>query len=145
VLSQRLMRRPSTEDIAGEIGAPVKDVNRILNMTCDLFSLEGGKPGEESTAVVDLHEDYTYSPERTFLRKAFRDDTMLVLDTLKDTEKEILICRFQLDGGERHTLKKIGARMGISPETVRQIELKALSKIRRRVEYLHDGPCMEAT
>jgi RNA polymerase primary sigma factor len=144
VLSQRLMRRPGTEDIAGEIGVPVKDVNRVLNMTCDLFSLETGGPGEESAAVVDQHEDYTYSPERALFRKAFRDDTMLVLDTLKDTEKEILICRFQLDGGERHTLKRIGARMGISPETVRQIELKALNKIRRHAENLKNSAYVEA-
>ncbi|MDR1618251.1 MAG: RNA polymerase sigma factor RpoD/SigA [Treponema sp.] len=144
VLCQRLMRQPSTEDIAGEIGVPVKDVNYILSMTCSPFSLEAEGVDEESAAVVDLHEDYTYSPERALFRKAFRDDTMLILDTLKDTEKEVLVCRFQLDGGERHTLKKIGARMGISPETVRQIEMKALNKIRRRVEYLRDDPCMEA-
>jgi RNA polymerase primary sigma factor len=144
VLCQRLMRQPSTKDIAGEIGASVEDVNYILNMACSLFSLENEGVNDESAAVVDLHEDYTYSPERTFLRKAFRDDTMLVLDTLKDNEREILIRRFQLDGGERHTLKRIGARMGVSPETVRQIELKALNKIRRRVEDMRDSACMEA-
>jgi RNA polymerase primary sigma factor len=133
-LSQRLMRRPRTEDIAEEIGVPVEEVNRILSMTFDLLSLENEGPGDESPMVVDLHEDYTYSPERTLFKKVFRDNTMLVLDTLKKIEKEILICRFQLDGGERHTLKKIGARMGISPETVRQIELKALNKIRHQAE-----------
>jgi RNA polymerase primary sigma factor len=143
-LSQQLMRQPRAEDIAGEIGVPVEDVNRILGMTFKFLSLENEEAGDECSSVVDLHEDYTYSPERTFFRKAFRDDTMLVLDTLKDTEKEILTCRFPLDGGERHTLKKIGARMGISPETVRQIELRALNKIRRHAEKLKGCACMEA-
>jgi RNA polymerase primary sigma factor len=144
-LSQRLMRRPRAEDIAGEIGVPMEDVNRILSMTFNFLSLEESEgAGGESPSVVDLHEDYTYSPERALFRKVFRDGTMSALDTLKDTEREILICRFQLDGGERHTLKKIGARMGISPETVRQIEMKALNKIRRHAEELRSCACMEA-
>ncbi|MDR1898523.1 MAG: RNA polymerase sigma factor RpoD/SigA [Treponema sp.] len=144
ILSQKLMHQPKTEDIAREIGVPVKDVNYILNMTCSHLSLENEGDGEESAAVVDLHEDYTYSPERALFRKVFRDDTMLVLDTLKDTEKKILVYRFQLDGGERRTLKNIGAKMGISPETVRQIEIKALNKIRGHAEELKSCAYLEA-
>jgi RNA polymerase primary sigma factor len=138
------MHQPRTEDIAREIGVPVEDINYILNMTCSPLSLENEGDGEESAAVVDLHEDYTYSPERTLFRKVFRDDTMLVLDTLKDTEKKILVYRFQLDGGERRTLKNIGAKMGISPETVRQIEIKALNKIRGPAEELKNRAYLEA-
>jgi RNA polymerase primary sigma factor len=135
-LSQLHMRRPRTAEIAQEIGVSVADVEYILNMTNSLLSLEGESSGEESSGMMELHEDYTYSPERAFLRKSSRADTLRFLDRLKDREKRILTYRYQLNGGEQYTLKKIGDKMGISPETVRQIELRALRKIRPHAEEL---------
>ena len=135
-LSQTLMRRPRTEEVAAEIGVPVEDIEFILNITNSFISLEMDTGDDEATAVVDLHEDYTYSPERAFMKKSYRDATMHFLSRLKDRERRILIYRFQLNGDERHTLKTIGDKMGISPETVRQIELKALQKMRCHAEEL---------
>jgi RNA polymerase primary sigma factor len=83
---------------------------------------------------MDLHEDYTYSPERDFMRKSSKAAALKVLDRLKEKEKRILVYRYQLNGCETHTLKKIGDKMGISPETVRQIEMKALKKMRSHAE-----------
>ena len=87
---------------------------------------------------MELHGDYTYSPERALLRKSSRDETLRFLDRLKDREKRILTYRYQLNGGEQYTLKNIGDKMGISAETVRQIEMRALRKIRPHVEELQN-------
>lgn len=142
-LSQVLMRQPNTDEIAEEIGIPLEDVEYILYMTNGMVSLEM-EGTDDSAAVVDLHEDYTYSPERAMLKKSSRDDTLRFLSRLKERERRILTYRYQLDGGEQYTLKKIGAKMGLSPETVRQIEIRALNKIRRDGRALWDALYDEA-
>ena len=91
---------------------------------------------------MDYHEDYTYSPERALMKKNSRESTLKVLNQLKDREKRILIYRYQLDGGQPQTLKKIGHKMGLSTETVRQIEFKALKKLRSHADELRT--CIEA-
>jgi RNA polymerase primary sigma factor len=143
-LSQALMRQPKTSEIAEEIGVSVDDVEYIMTITNGLVSLERETSDEESAAMVmDLHEDYTYSPERAFMRKSSQAEALKVLDRLKEKEKRILVYRYQLNGCETHTLKKIGDKMGISPETVRQIEMKALKKMRSHAEELRNC-CVEA-
>ena len=132
------MHQPSSEEIAEEIGVSVEEVDNVLSMTSDLISLEMDAGNDDSATVVDLHEDYTYSPERTVLRKYSRSDTLHFLNRLKEKERRILMYRYRLDGGERYTLKKIGDKMGLSPETVRQIEIKALKKIRREAGELRN-------
>ncbi len=144
-LSQELMRKPSSEEIAYEIGISACEVNNILNLTSGMVSLEMDcSNDEDSASVVELYEDYTYSPERALLKKSARDDTIRYLNRLKEREKRILTYRFQLNGGERYTLKKIGDKMGISPETVRQIELKALQKMRQDAADLKNFVTLEA-
>jgi RNA polymerase primary sigma factor len=130
-LSQSLMRQPHTEEIAVEMGLPVEDIEEVLRMTHGLLSLEMEAGYDESTAMMDLQEDYTYSPERTVFKNSSRDAARRILSRLKERERRILIYRYQLDGGEPYTLKTIGAKMGLSPEAVRQIEKKAINKIRR--------------
>ncbi|MDR2071104.1 MAG: RNA polymerase sigma factor RpoD/SigA [Treponema sp.] len=130
ILSQTFMRQPSTEEIAKYLSIAKEEVALILSMTNGLIPLESNLEDSESSSVMDIHEDYTYNPERAMMRKSIQDETLRFLDRLKDREKRILMYRYQLNGCERYTLKKIGDKMGISPETVRQIEIKALKKIR---------------
>ena len=136
VLSQLYMRQPKVEELASEIGVSKGDVEFILNLTHDIISLETNFSGEDSVPVIELHEDYTYNPERALIRKSSREATLRVLSHLKDREKRILTYRYQLNGGDRPTLKSISRKMGLSTETVRQIEIKAIQKLRSHAEEL---------
>ncbi|MCL2800820.1 MAG: RNA polymerase sigma factor RpoD/SigA [Treponema sp.] len=128
VLCQSLMQQPKSSDIANELGLPVKVVDSFINM--DNYS--------DDVNIVDIHEDYTYSPELNYMKQISHDDTMFLLNNLKDREKRIINYRFQLNGCEYHTLREIGCKMDISPETVRQIEQKALKKIRSRADEIRE-------
>jgi RNA polymerase primary sigma factor len=143
-MNQTLQRQPTTVEIAACVGMEVEDVEYILNITNNPVSLETDVGSDETTMVMDLHEDYTYSPERELLRKSTKDITVKFLDSLMEREKQILIYRYQLNGCEKQTLKTIGDEMGISPETVRQIELKAIRKMRANAEKLRESVYVEA-
>jgi RNA polymerase primary sigma factor len=129
-LSQSLQHQPRNDEIADELGVSVQDVDYILNMSSGPLSLELDINNDDSTTVMQIHEDYTYCPERTLFRQYYRDGARRFLDRLKDREKQVLSLRFQLVDGEPYTLKEIGVKLDLSPETIRQIEKKALAKIR---------------
>jgi len=135
-LSQSFMRKPKAEEIAAEIGVPKQEVEYLINLSQDFLPFEVEPGSSESTAVVELHEDYTYSPERALMKKNSRESTLQILKHLKDRERRILIYRFQLNGGRRYTLKGVSTKLGLSTETVRQIELKALNKLRSHANEL---------
>jgi len=137
-LCQTLGHQPQSTDIAMELGISVQDVDSIINMTADSIPFENNMD-DESINPVYIHEDYTYSPERNLMKKFSRDNTMRILNNLKDKEKRILSYRYQLNGCEYHTLREIGEKLNISPETVRQIEMRALKKIRRHANELMEG------
>ncbi|GHV50204.1 hypothetical protein AGMMS49579_03400 [Spirochaetia bacterium] len=140
-LSQSLMHQPGSAELAAAIGVSVEEVEQILGITNGLVSLDvvgDQRSPEDSSAVTDFHEDNTYNPEQDLLRKSSHTDTMRILNRLKDRERRILTYRYQLDGCERHSLKTIGDKMGISPEAVRQIEIRALRKMRSNAEELRD-------
>jgi RNA polymerase primary sigma factor len=134
-LNQILMRQPTVEEIAEDLHVPVEEVKDIMALTDITLSLEMDVGDDNVGTLADLHEDYTYNPEKTFMRKNTRHATLRVLDLLKDREKRILMYRYQFSG-EQHTLKNIGAKMGISAETVRQIEIRALKKMRGHADEL---------
>jgi RNA polymerase primary sigma factor len=143
-MNQTLQRESTTAEIAAYVGMEVEDVEYILNITNTPVSLETDVGFDENTMIVDLHEDYTYSPERELLRKSTKDMTVKFLDNLMERERKILIYRYQLNGCEKQTLKTIGDEMGISPETVRQIELKAIQKMRANAEEIRESVYVEA-
>ncbi|MDR2304433.1 MAG: RNA polymerase sigma factor RpoD/SigA [Treponema sp.] len=140
-LSQTLMHQPRSDEIAEAIGVTVEDVEGILNIVSTPISLEPENEEDENPSFMELHEDYTYNPEQAMLREDSRREALDCLANLKDRERRILMYRYELGGCEHHTLKKIGDKMGISPETVRQIELKALKKIRIHAEKIRSYLC----
>jgi len=143
VLCQTLMHQPRNCDIAKELGIPLKDVDAFINLSADSVSFDQNE-NDEITSAVDIHEDYTYSPERNLMKQADREDAMLVLNKLKDREKRILTYRYQLNGCEHYTLREIGNKLDISPETVRQIEKRAIRKIRIHANELKENFYVQA-
>jgi len=129
-LCQTLMHQPGNSDIAKELGIPVGEVDSTIKMAAGSMPYEQFYGEDENMSVIDVHEDYTYSPERNLLKQFSHDGTKLILDNLMDREKSIINYRYQLNGCERRTLREIGGKFDISAETVRQIEIKALKKIR---------------
>jgi RNA polymerase primary sigma factor len=129
-LSQSLQHQPRAEDIADELGISVQDVDFITNMSSSHLSLELEINQDDSTTVMQVHEDYTYCPERTVFQQYYRDGAQRFLERLKDRERQVLSYRYQLVDGEPYTLKEIGDKLDLSPETVRQIEKKAMAKMR---------------
>jgi RNA polymerase primary sigma factor len=144
VLCQTLMHQPKNSDIAKELGITVKEVDKIYEMAAGFIPLEQYAQNDEAADAVDIHEDYTYCPERSLMKQFSRDSTMKVLNNLKDREKRVLSYRYQLNGCERYTLKEIGDKFNISPETVRQIEVKALKKISSHANELRECLYVEA-
>lgn len=136
-LSQTLMRRPSTEEIAKEVGMESEDVVQILNISHGPVSLDSDINAESGT-LHDVFEDYSYSPDQEVMDNALREETIKFLERLREKEKQILLYRFAFYGGKKYTLKRISDEMGISPETVRQIELRALRKLREHAGELRE-------
>jgi RNA polymerase primary sigma factor len=135
-LSQLYMRSPKIEEIAEEVGVPRADVELILNFSRDTVSMESSGDCDESGEVFESVEDITYSPEQALMKKSSQEAAIKVLDFITDREKNILIYRYRLNGGSKHTLQNIGDKLGLSAEAIRQIESKAIQKLRSHTEYL---------
>ena len=144
ILSQTRMSQPNNMDIAEELGIPLRELDYIINMTSGPLPIEPDYYGVDSYPVLDIQVDYTYSPERNLLKKSSKDDTMRILNRLKKNERQILSYRYQLNGESRQTLREISDIMDISPETVRQIEMRALKKIRCHANELKECVYTEA-
>jgi RNA polymerase primary sigma factor len=135
-LSQIYSRKPKIKEIAAEVGVPQRDLESVLSFSHEIVSLNTERDGEGSTSVIEYFEDNTYNPEQALMKKSSREATLELLNTLKDRERNVLIHRYKLHGGKWHSLKDVSNMMGLSPETIRQIELKALGKLRGPAEEL---------
>lgn len=136
-LSQELMKEPSVAEIAKEVGMTEEDVVQLQDIAGNVVSLDISI-NEKNGTLMDVYEDMTYSPEHELFQKNLKESTRRTLEKLMERERQILMYRFSFYGGKKYTLKKIGEEMGISPETVRQIEMRALRKLRSQADVLRD-------
>ncbi|HUX41900.1 MAG TPA: RNA polymerase sigma factor RpoD/SigA [Rectinemataceae bacterium] len=128
ILTQKLQREPLDAEVAAELGVSAEAVAELRAMASSVVSLES-ELDTESGGVIDIYEDWSYSPDTAMIAENLREETARMLTLLMEKERRILMYRFEL-AGERRTLKTIGDELGISPETVRQIEKRALRKLR---------------
>lgn len=141
LLNQELSRKPSIEEIARDLNEDPEDVAALVNSAGSVFSLDSTFDDDSGT-LMDMYEDKSYNPDDELMKKSFREETMKFLEHLLEKEKQILLYRFSFYGGEKYTLKHIGDEMGISPETVRQIEIRAIKKLKEHAvelkEYIYN-------
>ena len=135
-LAQALGREPLTEEIAAEMGMEVEKVEQVKKISQKTISLETpvGDEDEDSTLEQFVEDDKTISPERSTAQKFLKEHVREILGGLKPRERRILEMRFGLDGGETHTLEEVGSKFGVTRERIRQIEAKALQRIRESRE-----------
>jgi len=135
--AQEYFRQPSLEELAAYTGMKEQDVSSVMDLASSTISLDSEINLNNGT-LLDVLEDNSFSPDRELVKKSLEEDTRRFLDVLRDREKTILMYRFAFDGGKKQTLKMIGEKMGISPETVRQIEMRALKKLRHEAEPIRE-------
>lgn len=138
VLSQSLMREPTPEEVGTEVGLDGAEVEKICGLANTMVSLDSEINDEDSGTFHDVFEDYSYSPDAVLMKDSMREETLRFLERLKERERQILLYRFAFKGGKKYTLKSISDEMGISPETVRQIEIRALKRLRQEADVLRE-------
>lgn len=134
-LSQTLSREPTRGEIALELGIAEHLVHEALDMSGSVVPLEADTDDDEAGSILDVYADETYSPDIELIRGDAREKTVALLEALMEKEREVLIYRFEFYGNGKKTLKGIGESMGISAETVRQIEKRAIRKLRDQYDY----------
>ncbi len=137
ILTQRYLRKPSISEVAEELKMNEEDIVSILSVTNNFISLDS-QLNSDSGTFHDICEDYSYNPDSELMAKNLHEDTMRFLEHLLEQERRILLYRFSFYGGKKYTLKRIGEKLGISPETVRQIEMRAIKKLRVHSEELKE-------
>ena len=135
--SQEYFRSPTAEELASHTNMNASEVCAVLDLAANTVSLDSEITAGGGT-LLDVLEDHSYTPENQLIKKNAEADTREFLDTLLEREKSILMYRYAFNGGKKQTLKMIGEKMGISTETVRQIEIRALKKLRREAQPLRE-------
>ncbi len=139
-LFQSLGREPSAEEIAAEMGTEIERVRHIIKIYQTATSLEApvGDEDDSSTLADFIEDEKAVSPSVAAARKLLKERLDDILVDLDEREREILSMRFGLEDGVTHTLEEVGQRFGVTRERIRQIQAKALEKIRKheRLERL---------
>jgi RNA polymerase primary sigma factor len=140
--TQELNREPTNEEIAKEMEIDVDKVEHIMKIKQDISSLDASiRDDEEDSVLADFIEDEdTVSPEESATGQLLKEQVKDMLGALTEREQKILKLRFGLEDGKSHTLEEVGQEFSVTRERIRQIEAKALAKLRkhRDAKKLHD-------
>lgn len=130
-LLQELGREPTIEEIAERMDMPPEKIEEIIKTAQEPISLETPVGEEEDSRLGDLIEDTTMvAPADTASQHLLSEDIQEILEGLSPREREILVLRFGLGGERPHTLEEVGKMFNVTRERIRQIEAKALRKLR---------------
>src|SRR6266852_3292784 len=130
-LVQELGREPTSEEIAKQMDIPVPKVRTVLKIAKETISLETPIGGENDSHVGDFIEDrQVMSPAEAVINVDLQEQTESVLKTLTPREEKVIKMRFGVGNGSERTLEEVGQTFGVTRERIRQIEAKALHKLR---------------
>lgn len=143
-MTQELNREPTIEELAEAMEETPEKIKYVFKINQDIQSLDatiGGSDDDDASELGNFVEDDTVArPEDATNVRLLKEQVMQVVNELSDREQKIIKLRFGLDGGRPHTLEEVGAEFTVTRERIRQIEAKALVKLRRNkeTEKLHD-------
>ncbi len=130
-LTQDLNREPTDEEIAKKLGISIEKVREVYKISQDPVSLETPIGEEDDSHLGDfIKDERTMGPEEYATIEMLKEELQGVLGTLTDREEKVLRLRFGLDDGQCRTLEEVGQIFGVTRERIRQIEAKALRKLR---------------
>jgi RNA polymerase primary sigma factor len=132
-LTQDLNREPTNEEIAAEMELDVEKVEHIMKIKQDISSLDASvRDDEEDSVLGDFIEDEdTVTPEESATGQLLKEQVKGLLGSLSEREQKILRLRFGLEDGKNHTLEEVGQEFSVTRERIRQIEAKALAKLKK--------------
>ena len=146
-LTNELNREPTVEEIAKEMGMEPEKIDYVMKIKQDIASLDatvGRDSDDEDSVLGDFIEDEgRVSPEDAAAAQMLKEQIAEILSSLSEREQKVVKLRFGIGGGRPHTLEEVGAEFSVTRERIRQIEAKALSKLRKHKdtkklhEYLH--------
>ncbi len=140
-LTLELNREPTEEEIAKKMGITVDKVREVIKISQDPVSLETPIGEEDDSHLGDFVKDVNaMTPEEYATNEILKEEIQAVLSTLQEREQEVLELRFGLIDGTSHTLEEVGKKFNVTRERIRQIEAKALRKLRHpsRAKKLKD-------
>ena len=143
-LTAELNREPTNEEIAKELDMEPEKIDYVMRIKQDIASLDAsiGREGDDEDSVLgDFVEDEERdSPEESAANQILKEQLSEIIATLTDREQKIIRLRFGIGGGRPHTLEEVGAEFDVTRERIRQIEAKALSKLRKNkdTKKLHE-------
>ena len=137
-LTQELNREPSVEEVAREMDMEVEKIEYVMKIKQDIASLDAsvGRDGDDDESSLGdfIEDEEKVSPEDSAATQLLKEQLAKILKTLSEREQKIIKMRFGIGGGKSHTLEEVGAEFSVTRERIRQIEAKALSKLRKNKE-----------
>ena len=143
-MTQELNREPTIEELAKELEMEPEKVEYVIKIKQDITSLDAGvvrDEGEDDSVLGDFIEDEdTATPEESATNQLLKEQVQSVLSSLSEREQKIIKMRFGLENGKSHTLEEVGQEFAVTRERIRQIEAKALAKLRKHkdAKKLHE-------
>lgn len=143
-MTQELNREPTIEELAKELEMEPEKVEYVIKIKQDITSLDAGvgRDGEDEDSVLGdfIEDEDSATPEESATSQLLKEQVQAVLSTLSEREQKIIKMRFGLENGKSHTLEEVGQEFAVTRERIRQIEAKALAKLRKHkdAKKLHE-------
>jgi len=143
-MTQELNREPTIEELGKELEMEPEKVEYVIKIKQDITSLDAGvgRDGEEEDSVLQdfIEDEDGETPEQSATSQLLKEQVQAVLSTLSEREQKIVKMRFGLENGKSHTLEEVGQEFAVTRERIRQIEAKALAKLRKHkdAKKLHE-------